>query len=124
MTPSMLSALFGALSLSLALTAHAEFTGPGSHPAATSLTQVLAKPVDKQPVLLQGRLLRQLDKDLYLFSDGRHEVRVDIDARQFPPSPVGVNDLVEIRGHVDHDLLEPLEIEVSAMRVLTPARTH
>ena len=57
----------------LSMTVHAEYTGPtaeGDH----TLAQILANPVDDQPVTLSGYLVKKLSYETYVFSDGTDEL--------------------------------------------------
>ncbi|KAF7599058.1 MAG: hypothetical protein CGU28_08005 [Candidatus Dactylopiibacterium carminicum] len=98
--------------------AFAQYTGPGSQPLVTSLQAVLSKPVDDQQVTLRGRILRQVSGDKYIFSDGRDEIRVEIDDKLFAGKPVSANTLVEISGEVEKDFMESPEIDVDALRII------
>jgi len=98
--------------------AFAQFTGPGARPVVTVLQAVLDKPVDDQRVILRGKIVRQVAGDKYIFSDGKSEIRVEIDSRLFPAKPVTATTLVEIAGEVEKDFLESPEIDVDALHVV------
>lgn len=113
-TPAAL-ALTAAL---LAAPAWAQYTGPAAQPVATSVQAILDKPVDDQRVSLRGKVLRQLKGDKYIFSDGKAEIRVEIDQHLLPATPFGADAQVEITGEVEKDFLESPEIDVDALRLL------
>lgn len=98
--------------------AQAQFTGPGALPMATALAEVLAHPVDDQRVQLRGHLVRQLSRDKYLFSDGRQQIRVEIDPEAMPSQPVGQEVTLVIEGEVEKDFLESPEIDVDRVSIV------
>jgi uncharacterized protein (TIGR00156 family) len=64
--------------------------------------QILKKPVDDQDVVLRGNILRKVDDDEYIFSDGTGEIRAKIDDDDLP-AQVSEKTKVEIPGEVDVD---------------------
>ena len=109
--------LMSLVCMSISLTSDAQYLGP-SNSFKTELKQVLEKPIDDEPVRLQGYLTKKLSTDKYIFSDGRYEIRVEIDQHVFPVDPFTERDLIEIEGEVDKDFFEPLEIDVSRLAVV------
>lgn len=99
--------------------AQAQYTGPGAVQALTSVRQVLARPVDGVAVVLRGQLVRQLSADKYIFSDGKQEIRVDIDRELFMAQPITASSTVEIVGEVEKDYLESPEIDVDLIRTVS-----
>ena len=119
----MKKSFFGISSLMVALLwpmapAQAQYTGPGAVQAITSLQQVLERPVDGVAVVLRGQLVRQLSADKYVFSDGKQEIRVDIDRQLFPAQPVTASTTLELVGEVEKDYLESPETDVDLIRVV------
>ena len=110
---------FAAL-LVLSTAAHAQYTGAGAQAPVTTVAAVLKDPVDDRPVVLQGKLLRQLKGDKYLFADATGEIRVEIDADKFPGTKVSDTTLIEIRGEIEKDFLQSPEIDVDRLTVVTP----
>lgn len=110
------SATLGAALLSAP--ALAQYSGPGATPAATSVQAILAKPVDDQPVNLRGKIVRQIKGDKYIFSDGKGEIRVDIDDKLLQGISLNEQTLVEISGEVEKDFMESPEIDVDVLRVV------
>lgn len=114
-----ISALLAAvIAIALPATSQARYVGPSIMDDKPSVQGILAKPVDGQPVQLQGKLLRQISRHHYLFSDGTAEITVEIDAEDFPRKPVDQNTLVEIIGEVDTGLKRPPSIEVDALSIV------
>jgi uncharacterized protein (TIGR00156 family) len=63
-------------------------------------------------VKVRGFIVKQLDKNTYLFKDGTGEVHVEIGKKHLPAIPINENTEVILIGEVDYDLLEEVEIEV------------
>lgn len=115
-TTSLLALAAAVLATTPAL---AQFTGPGALPAATSVQAILDKPVDDQRVSLRGKIVRQLKGDKYMFSDGKAEIRVEIDSHLFPAgTPINASTVVEISGEVEKDFVESPEIDVDSLRIV------
>jgi uncharacterized protein (TIGR00156 family) len=113
------------LALAAASASYAQFTGPGAQqsPASTVLhtvAEVLARPVDDQPVQLTGKLVRQTGRETFVFRDATGEIQVEIDREDFPAGqPVGPDAVVTIDGEVETRLLKKPEIDVEMLRVST-----
>ncbi|RRD57616.1 NirD/YgiW/YdeI family stress tolerance protein [Comamonadaceae bacterium OH2545_COT-014] len=113
-----ITALLALSAAALATPALAQFTGPGAQPAATSVKAILDNPVDDQRVVLRGKIVRQIKGDKYIFSDGKSEIRVEIDSHLFPAgTPVNATTAVEISGEVEKDFMESPEIDVDTLRI-------
>lgn len=96
----------------------AQYTGPSALPAYTSVAEVLKNPVDDTPVTLEGYLVRQVGKHSYMFSDGTTEIRVKIEHKRFPHTPVSEKTKVQISGEIDKDLVGSPKIEVDRLTVI------
>lgn len=107
--------------LTVAGLAQAQYIGPGTTRAPGSLTELLQNPTDGQSVQLRGRLLQKLNRDKYLFSDGKSQIRVEIDAEVFPKQTIDDKTEIEITGEVEKDFMETPEIDVDRAEVVTPA---
>lgn len=97
--------------------AQARYLGPTVLDEKTSVREILAEPVDGQPVKLRGKLLRQTTKSHYVFSDGTADIIVEIDADDFPRDPVDEHTLVKIAGEIDTGLKRPPRIEVEELLI-------
>ena len=107
----------------LPLAAAAQYVGPGtvsSLRAPATLTELLLQPIDGLQVKFRGRLLQQLNHNQFLFSDGKSQIRVQINADQFPQQTIDDKTEVEIAGTVEKDFMETPEIDVKAIAVLPP----
>lgn len=102
--------------LAFATTASAQYTGPSTQHIARTVGEVLKKPVDDQKVQLQGRILRNVNPETYIFADASGEIRVEIDDDKFPGA---INDKAQvvIRGEVEKDLMSAPEIDVDAIEL-------
>lgn len=99
--------------------AFAQYVGPGSAPAAENVRSILAHPVDDQRVTLRGKIVRKIQGDRYIFSDGTGEIRADIDDHLFPRNrPVTDNITIEITGEIDVEPMKQVEIDVDHLRIV------
>jgi uncharacterized protein (TIGR00156 family) len=109
-------------SVLFAATAAAQYVGPSTKNAAApvykSIADVLADPVDDAPVTLEGFLIKEVGKEKYILSDGKSEVRVDIDRKHFPTTPVDDKTRIQIRGEVEKDFMQSPEIDVDRVTVI------
>lgn len=106
--------------LTFAGVAQAQYTGPGTSRPPTSLTELLQNTTDGQSVQLRGRLLQKLNHDKYLFSDGKSQIRVEIEDGVFPKQAIDEKTEIEIFGEVEKDFMETPEIDVDRVDVLAP----
>lgn len=97
--------------------AFAQYVGPNNF-VKTDLAQILDKPVDDDRVQLRGYLIKKVGSDKYIFSDGKHQIRVEIDQDVFPTQPFDDKDLIEIEGEVEKDFMESPEIDVERLVVV------
>ena len=100
--------------------AAAQYTGPSSAPAYASVAEILKNPVDDATVELTGYIVRKVGSDKYIFSDGQSQIRVEIDRKVFPTSPINDKTRVRIRGEVEKEFLESPEVDVDVIEVLGP----
>lgn len=114
------SILFSA-ALGLTSLANAQYVGPSDQKTPQSVAEILKNPVDDQKVILQGKIVRKVGKEKYLFSDGSAEIRVEIDDDVFPGQKIDQHTHVEIRGEVEKDFLESPEIDVDVL-IVAPAK--
>lgn len=118
-TVQQIALAFAAASIfSFASGASAQYVGPSSQAAPRSVAEILKNPVDDQAVVLRGFILRQVGNEKYIFSDGTAEIRVDIDAKHFPPEKIDDKVQVELRGEVEKDFMETPEIDVEVLLVV------
>ena len=90
------------------------FTGPGLKAIPVKEAKKLK---DDAPVLLQGKILRSLGNEKYLFSDGSETITIEIDDKLWGELSVNENDTVQIGGEVDKEFTK-VEIEVNSIKKL------
>lgn len=104
-----------------ALTAFAQYTGPGAETAAQSVTikQLLASGKDDQHVVLRGHITKQLGDEKYQFSDGTGEIPVKIEHKRWPEGQA-VNDkhTVELSGEYDKEIVGTSKLKVKQIKVI------
>ncbi|ACL33512.1 NirD/YgiW/YdeI family stress tolerance protein [Glaesserella parasuis] len=75
-----------------------------SQQAVTQASQVSSMS-DDQYVVLQGKLVKQLDKDNFTFRDASGEITVDIDDDAWRGLNVTPNDEIRLYGEIDKSLV-------------------
>ena len=95
--------------------ASAQFAGPGATAPYSSVAEVLQHAVDDTRVELEGVIIRQVGKEKYIFTDGKTEIRIEIDEKYMPAVKFDERTRVRIRGEVEKDFLESPEIDVDAV---------
>ncbi|HBX55572.1 NirD/YgiW/YdeI family stress tolerance protein [Pseudomonas sp. UBA2684] len=92
------------------------YTGPG---AVTQVTTVAAAldAADDTPVVLQGRIVKRLQDELYEFKDASGTIQVEIDDEDWPPQAISENATVKLTGEVDRDLTSR-EIDVEFVELV------
>jgi len=90
------------LLLLFALPVHAQYSGPGAQAPVQSVAAVAAAK-DDAVVDMTGFIVRQLTADKYLFSDGKQQIRVEIDSAVFPRQPISEKTRVRIHGELEKD---------------------
>lgn len=113
---SPLVGLFASVFMTAA--AFAQYVGPSTTPAYRSVADVLKSPTDGAPVAFEGYIVRQVGKEKYIFSDRISEIRIEIDQKHFPATPINENTKVRIRGEIEKDFLESPEIDVEFLAVI------
>lgn len=112
------------LAATLATTAFAQYTGPGSTQVARTVAEVLQDVRDDRPVELSGHIIRQTGRERYVFKDSTGEIAVEIDAEDFPPGqPVGADVLVYLTGEVEARFMRDPRIDVERVRLTPPTTT-
>ena len=115
----LLAACFVGASVFVCTSAFAQYVGPSAAvPTYNSVADVLKNPVEDAPVILEGYLTKKVAKEKYVFSDDKSEIKVEIDNKHFPPTPVNEKTKVQIRGEVDKEILRNPEIDVKQVQII------
>jgi uncharacterized protein (TIGR00156 family) len=75
---------------------------------------------DDTPVVLQGRIVRHIRSEYYLFSDETGVIRIEIPPRIWGDIRVTQDDKIEITGIIDRHLFARNRIYVRSIRLLLP----
>lgn len=110
-------ATIGALCLSTSV-AQAQYVGPSTTTNYKNVAEILKNPVDDTVVVLSGHLLRKVGKEKYIFSDGSAEIRVEVDAKYLPATPISDKTKVQITGEVEKEFMSSPEIDVKGLVVV------
>lgn len=105
------------IALAIPAAVQAQYVGPSTQKTPTTVADVLKNPVDDQNVVLRGHLVKKVGNEKYLFSDGTGEIRVEIEAEDFPVQKIDDKTLIVIRGEVESDFLKSPEIDVEMISI-------
>ncbi|MBP6345216.1 YgiW/YdeI family stress tolerance OB fold protein [Neisseriaceae bacterium CLB008] len=113
-----------AILTALALTstaAFAQYTGPSNLAGdqVTTVKQILANGKDDQYVTVKGKIIRQVRKEHYVFSDGTGQLNIELDQKYLPVGQT-FNDktTVVLSGELEKDWHQPIELDVKHMRIM------
>lgn len=98
--------------MSVSSFAMAAYSGPKEE-NKVSVAQ-LKEVADDQWVTLEGKLVKHLGGENYLFRDASGEVEVEVDEEVWRGTEVGPEDLIRVRGEVDHSW-NKTEVEVEQL---------
>ena len=96
----------------------AQYMGPSALPVYRSVSEGLENPIDDAPVVLEGYIVRQVEKKKYIFSDETAEIKVEISHKYFPATPIDDKTKVRIRGEIEKDFLKSPEIDVESVEII------
>ena len=105
------------IALAIPAVAQAQYVGPSTQKTPMTVADVLKNPVDDQNVVLRGHLIKKVGNEKYMFSDGTGEIRVEIEAEDFPAQKIDAKTLIVIRGEVENDFLKSPEIDVDMISI-------
>ncbi|MBP5215992.1 MAG: NirD/YgiW/YdeI family stress tolerance protein [Alphaproteobacteria bacterium] len=97
--------------------AKAQFEGPGAAPNGPTTVQEALKMNDETRVVLDGKIIKSLGDEKYIFKDATDEVMVEIDDEEWGGVKVTPENTVEIIGEVDKDRNEPTKIDVDSIKL-------
>lgn len=103
------------ISESWAKNGHNLAQGGFSGPTISAISVAEAKKLsDDTPVVLVGKIEKNLGSDKYSFRDKTGDITIEIDDDEWNGLTVGPNDTVEIRGEIDKDFTS-IEVDVDAI---------
>ncbi|WP_211830668.1 NirD/YgiW/YdeI family stress tolerance protein [Kistimonas asteriae] len=99
----------------------AQYAGPGSETIKT--VEEAKNASDEVPVVLTGHIVRQVNREDYLFRDSTGEISVEIDGDEWGAirEPVTPEMTVRISGEVDYHRTEPTDIDVKQVEIIETA---
>lgn len=68
---------------------------------------------DKDVVTLEGKIIKQIDDDEFLFSDGSAQIKVEIDSHIWGNLEVTSQDRLRITGIIDKDFAQTADLDVT-----------
>ena len=125
----MKNKLLVALLLAMPFVAHAQFTGPRAdgvtrgNPAVVTTVAAANKAAVDTPVLLEGRITRQVASERYEFTDATGTIVVEIDDEYLPRETFDQNTQLRIKGEVDRRWNQRQRyIDVKSVQIVRLAR--
>lgn len=82
-------------------------------PSVWTVTEVTSLP-DDTPVVMRGRITRNMGNDVYVFEDDSGTIMLEIDETDWNGNTVRVDDIVTVYGNVDKSS-NYTEIDVSSV---------
>ncbi|GAA5784242.1 YgiW/YdeI family stress tolerance OB fold protein [Chitiniphilus shinanonensis] len=107
--------LAGILALASGM-AMAAYVGP-DHAAKVTTAADAAKAADDTLVVLEGNIVRKLDKNHYEFRDASGTIKVEIDHDKWPAQDVDAKTRVRLTGEVDKGLINT-DVDVKQVEIL------
>ena len=105
--------------------AYAQYTGPGAEPKTLTVKEIHsnASKLDRSDALvsIRGYITEKINEEDYWFSDSTGKIKVEIDRKRLPSVPFNDKTEVVLKGEVDYDLLEGVEVEVKFFEFTDPA---
>ena len=71
-----------------------------NQPAVWTVTEVMSLP-DNTPVVVRGRITKNMGNDIFVFEDGSGTIMLEIDEESWNGNTVRVDDIVTVYGNVD-----------------------
>ena len=91
------------------------YSGPGFQPVTT--VQAAMGAADDTPVVLQGKIIKRIQGDIYEFRDATGVMKVEIDDEDWPAATIDLFTPVKLTGEVDRDLIGR-EIDVEFVELI------
>ena len=74
--------------------------GMTNQPAVWTVTEVVSLP-DNTPVVMRGRITKNMGNNIFVFEDGSGTIMLEIDEESWNGNTVRVDDVVTVYGNVD-----------------------
>ena len=71
-----------------------------AQPAVWTVTEVVSLP-DNTPVVMRGRITKNMGNNIFVFEDGSGTIMMEIDEESWNGNTVRVDDIVTVYGSVD-----------------------
>ena len=71
-----------------------------NQPAVWTVTEVISLP-DNTPVVMRGRITKNMGNNIFVFEDGSGTIMLEIDEESWNGNTVRVDDIVTVYGNVD-----------------------
>ena len=71
-----------------------------NQPAVWTVTEIMSLP-DNTPVIMRGRITKNMGNDIFVFEDGSGTIMLEIDEESWNGNTVRVDDIVTVYGNVD-----------------------
>jgi len=71
-----------------------------TQPAVWTVTEVVSLP-DDTPVVMRGRITKNMGNNIFVFEDGSGTIMMEIDEESWNGNTVRVDDIVTVYGNVD-----------------------
>lgn len=95
----------------------AQFTANQQAPV-TTVKMIKDSGKDDQLVTIEGKLIKQVKKDDYIFQDATGQIIVDIDAKVFAGQKVTPDTVVRLDGEIDKDIMKEPEVDVHKLTIV------
>ena len=69
--------------------------------AAVKTVAAALKASDDTPAIIEGKIIKQIDKDEFIFKDSTGEIVIDVSKRAWNGQTISPADTIQIRGKVD-----------------------
>lgn len=101
----------------LSATAFAGFqSGEMNNATAVNSVAQAKKAMDDTPVTLKGKIVRQIDKDEFIFKDSTGEIKIDVEDHAWQGQNITPKNSVILQGKVDKNDFGQSEIDVYSIQ--------
>lgn len=82
-----------------------------------------AKQMNKDAwVTLQGKIVKQIGEEDYLFRDSTGDINIEIDHKYWQGRTVTPDDIIQITGEVDTHRFKPIDIDVKNLQIISSVK--